>query len=213
MNSWQFVDFGILDFGEFLTLQDRVWRARLNDSLPDSVLFAEHPPTISFGARPRDQQLKFLRVPPEELALRNIPIFETQRGGSLSLHAPGILGCYIIMKTGASIIPSLLRLAQEVFMEFGIKTNPTAPVTSADAAKYRGAWTAHGKIASVGVNNSRGVTRFGANFNISADPALLTLIHPCGIEEYLLTTLALEGVPATITEVKEVIRGIVPHVF
>lgn len=211
---WQFVDLGFVGFGAFLNIQDQVWKCRVEDKISDTVLFAEHPLAISFGARARKLQTLFLRVSLEEIVRRNIGVYETRRGGSLALHAPGILGCYVIGKTAESVgrttVHFLEDVAHEVFCSSGLLTTP-APraMIGFDRAKYRGAWTARGKIASIGIHSAQGITRFGMNINVSADPNLLTLIHPCGIEEYPLTTLALEGIRISVSRIKDTVREVV----
>lgn len=210
---WQFIDLGLIDFGEFLRVQDRVWEERVKHTVLDTILFAEHPLAISLGARARELQTPFLRVPLEELERRNIGIYETRRGGSLALHAPGILGCYVIGKTAkfaGDVVYFLEHVAHEVFCSSGLLTTPVPQtVIGFDRTKYRGAWTAGGKIASIGIHSAHGITRFGMNINVSADPKLLTLIHPCGIEEYELTTLALQGIRISVSNVKDTVREIV----
>ncbi|OGZ96559.1 MAG: hypothetical protein A3I44_05435 [Candidatus Sungbacteria bacterium RIFCSPLOWO2_02_FULL_51_17] len=212
--AWRFIDIGLLPFKRFLTIQDEIWSERVRGLAIDTILFATHPPALSLGARPDEIQLAFLRVSQDELVRQQIHIVKTQRGGSLTLHAPGILGCYVIMKTPGSIVAPLERLAHTVFHTFNIHTTARVAATEPqDAAKYRGAWANGKKIASIGLNNSNGVTRFGINFNVSADPRLLALLHPCGIRERELTTMALEGCSASVADVQHAISASLPHIL
>ena len=212
--KWRFLDLGLIDFGELIRIQDRLWEERVSGGGADTILFAEHPTVISLGVRPREEQMRFVRVPLAELAARNISIYETRRGGSITIHAPGILGCYVVAQVptfGMGVVPWLEQVSSEALRACGLETHFKKPPVGVGSAKYRGLWTARGKIASVGVHCSHNVTRFGVSINVSADADVLTIVHPCGIEEYSLTTLALEGVDAPVSEIKEVVRRVVAH--
>lgn len=199
---WQLVDLGQINFHQFLRVQDDLWEARVADRIPDTVIFAEHPPTISLGARDPDEQLRYLRVPHEEIDRRDIPVIQTRRGGSITLHAPGILGCYVIQKNPTGLVPRLEEHAQRLFASFGLSTDSLPYPTPPGKEEYRGVWTARGKIASVGIGIASHVSRFGINMNIALEPALLALLHPCGIKDKTMTSLASEYIEATVSEAR-----------
>lgn len=208
--SWQFLDLGLIDLCEFMKIQDGVWGQRVRNDIPDTAIFAEHPITISLNERHRDRDGVHIRVPREELKRLGVAVVPVHRGGGVALHAPGILGCYIIKKTTKEALSFLGHVAQSVFSSFGVRTEVFPnPVASERCGKYFGAWVYDRKIATTGINILAGVSQFGINFNVSPEPELLRLIHPCGIEEYEMTSLALEGIPVTITDVKDAIQRIV----
>ncbi len=201
MQSWQFFDYGLIDFKEFLTHQKKLWEARVRNEIPNTVVYADHTPAISLK---NQGQLKHVRVTMEQLRDKNIPLFETSRGGSTAVHGPGILGCYVITK--------IQKVDQEVDLEFSF-SNLLAQWTKAalkeagaethelpkekrldhhNLHKYHGLWQGDKKIVSIGAKISSHVTSFGASININPEEWLLNLIWPCGITEYSLGSLAEE---------------------
>lgn len=198
MTQWQFLDLKILDFGEFLKIQDWVWKQCRDDMIDNTIIFAEHPATISINQSYIDRDLKSLRVSKEELERLGIQIIPVKRGGSIALHAPGIIGCYIIAKTnGASEITYLMeRWIFSALAKFGIQLYlyPTGArflhaLSQKECRKYRGFWRDVKKIGTEGLRISSRVSRFGVNINVCPDPKLLTLIHPCGITEFDMSSL------------------------
>src|SRR6266487_4507318 len=59
-------------------------------SIPDTVVFLEHPPTITLGRRTEAGEL---HVPDGA----RVEIVETDRGGKSTYHGPGQLVCYPIL--------------------------------------------------------------------------------------------------------------------
>jgi len=202
MQMLAFHDLGLVRFDKFMHMQNMLWEQRVENQIPDTILFAEHPVCISLGARSVEFQLPHIRVPQSELVRRDIRVFKTRRGGSLTIHAPGILGCYVIAKCTNVVnsVRSLELLARDTFKHFGVDT-ASLPNGATNKPQYHGAWTGKGKIASIGMHIARGVTRFGLNINVNTEHSLLTLVHPCGIEEYELTTMAQMGCSASVSDV------------
>jgi lipoyl(octanoyl) transferase len=59
-------------------------------SLPDTVVFLEHPPVITLGRRTEDGELHV----PQDV---EVEVVETDRGGKSTYHGPGQLVCYPIL--------------------------------------------------------------------------------------------------------------------
>lgn len=198
MTQWRFLDLKILDFEEFLKIQDLVWKQRIDDIIDNTIIFAEHPTAISINQSYIDRDLKSLRVSEEELEQLGIQIIPVKRGGGIALHAPGILGCYIIAKTnGAAEVTYLMeRWIFSALARFGIQLYlyPTGArflhaLSQKERRKYRGFWRDVKKIGTEGLRISSRVSRFGVNINVCPDLKHLTLIHPCGITKFDMSSL------------------------
>src|SRR5437762_5397627 len=81
---------GLVPYLEALELQRSLAGGVSQGAIPDTVLFLEHPPTITLGRRTEDGEL---HVPPDA----DVAIVETDRGGRSTYHGPGQLVCYPIL--------------------------------------------------------------------------------------------------------------------
>ncbi|OGD30599.1 lipoyl(octanoyl) transferase [Candidatus Azambacteria bacterium RIFCSPHIGHO2_01_FULL_44_55] len=183
-------DLGLINFEEFLKIQDEFWRKRTQDIIPDALIFAEHPVVYSLGARNLKDQMCHFRTWPEGLAELGIKVIETRRGGIVTCHAPGILGIYIIIKVsessaGIKLVSWLEKLVIEVLEDYGITAGLKANIN-------RGVWVQDRKIASVGIQISQLVSRFGINLNVSPDLRLFEHIDPCGLVNCQVTSMEKE---------------------
>jgi lipoyl(octanoyl) transferase len=193
------IDLGIVPYSEALALQRSVATAVTDGSLPDTILFLEHPPVITLGRRAEENELHL----PDGA---DVEIVETDRGGKSTYHAPGQLVCYPIL--------DLTRHGQDVkrycrdLEEALIRTMRPLGVEATRIDGLTGIWLQRPprKIASIGIHISKWVTTHGYALNVDLDPAPFTeWITACGIEDASFTTLARElGRTVTVDEV-------VPH--
>ena len=189
MTAIQLVDLGRRRYGEVLELQRRLCRERVTGRRHDDLLlFVEHDPVITLG---RGTKATSLPIGPDALAARGLEVFEVERGGDVTLHAPGQLVGYPIFHLSHHR-PDLhwyLRAIEEALIEalgrFGIaaERNPG----------YTGVWTAGRKIASIGIHVKQWVTFHGFALNVATALDLFDLIVPCGIQGVTMTSIAREA--------------------
>lgn len=211
MTAIHLVDLGRRRYGEVLELQRRLCRERVaGQRHEDLLLFVEHDPVITLG---RGTKATSLPIPPETLAARGLEVFEVERGGDVTLHAPGQLVGYPIFHLSHHR-PDLhwyLRAIEEALIEalgrFGISAerNPG----------YTGVWTAGRKIASIGIHVKQWVTFHGFALNVSTALDLFDLIVPCGIEGVTMTSIAREtgAVPDLDRQVRAEVAAAFGRVF
>ena len=191
------VDLGTIDYREAWELQRTVAAAVAAGDAPDTVLFLEHPPTVTLGRR----------ADPAELHIpvgADVDVVETDRGGKSTYHAPGQLVCYPIL--------DLTRHGQDVkrycrdLEEALIVTLRSLGVVGQRVDGLTGVWLTRPprKIASIGIHISKWVTTHGYALNVDLDPAPFTQwITACGLEDAAFTTIAGElGRPVTVDEVR-----------
>jgi len=165
-------------------LQKRVHAARVAGSLPDSLLFVEHPPVLTHGA---SFQSSNLLLTPEQYLARGIDVVQTDRGGDVTYHGPRQLVIYPIFHVGSDLHQWLRRLEQtiiDVLLQFGLEGYRFPPHT--------GVWTRERKIAAIGIRVSRWISMHGIALNCDNDLAPFSLIIPCGIQGYGVTSLSRE---------------------
>ena len=180
---------------------------RAADAIPDTILFVEHPPTITRGRglqrKPGDDtdlRAMPMAAPPEETAY-----FEIERGGDLTWHGPGQLVVYPIVKLDGKgfgpdhDIAGYLRKLEKVFggwlATHGLLTESRENATGIWVLPRtgEGGSTSEKKIASIGIAIRKWVTYHGIGVNLANDLAGFRAISPCGFDPDVMTTLARES--------------------
>jgi lipoyl(octanoyl) transferase len=202
------MDLGLVDYEEAWELQRSLAAAVSRGAIPDTVLFLEHPPTVTLGRRTEDGEVHI----PEGA---DVAVVETDRGGRSTYHGPGQLVCYPILdlERHGKDVRRYCRLLEEAIVRtldpFGLAATRIDDLT--------GVWleSPPRKIASIGVHISRWVTTHGYALNVDLDPAPFThWITACGLDDATFTSIALElGRPVTVAEVRPVARDAFADVF
>lgn len=160
-----------------LDVQQQLHQARLEDKIPDTVLFLEHTPVVTLGRRGRTE---FLLTSADALAARGIDFFIASRGGDVTYHGPGQLVMYPILKFSTceadahGYLANLERIAIETAEVFGVQAYRREGMS--------GAWTDAGKIAAIGFYIKRWVTMHGLSFNVGPDLEGFSTIIGCGLK-------------------------------
>jgi lipoate-protein ligase B len=184
-NKGYIIDLGLTDYEKAWDIQHQLWSRRVEEELPDVLLFLEHPHVITLGRRGNRSHLI---VPPEVLEAMKIPLFHVERGGDVTYHGPGQIVVYPILNLkeyGYRLIRYVAQLeevALSVLEDFGIlgRRDPL----------NRGVWVEGEKIASVGVAIRRWVSFHGLSLNYETDLKYFELINPCGLEGKKMTSMA-----------------------
>lgn len=144
------------------------------------ILLFESEPIITLGRRRHGELSRFRSA-------SSLPVIEVDRGGLETYHGPGqwvlfwverlenLVGpgegvaCYV-----RRLLESTQRLCESILP-------PTVELSLGEGAEL-GLWIrGRGKLASVGVRNSRGIVTHGIALNVLADAQSFFGIDPCGI--------------------------------
>ena len=181
-------DLGRRPYGEVLELMRGLCRRRAaGEPAPDQLLLVEHEPVVTMG---RSTLASSMPVPPDRLAARGLEVYEVERGGDITLHAPGqLVGYPILDLTGwHRDLHWYLRQLEEALIRglagLGIPAERNPGKT--------GVWTAGRKIASIGIHVKQWVTMHGFALNVTTDLSLFDLIVPCGIPDVTMTSIRAE---------------------
>ena len=180
------IDLGRRGYHEVLTVQRRLCRERV-DGLrhEDLLLLVEHDPVITLG---RSTKTSSLPLPADELIRRGLEVFEVERGGDVTLHAPGQLVGYPIFQL-QNHRPDLHWYLRQ--LEEGLIVGLAALAIRAERNPgLTGVWTDGRKIASIGIHVKQWVTLHGFALNVTTALDLFDLIVPCGIEGVRMTSVA-----------------------
>jgi lipoate-protein ligase B len=200
---------GKKSFAEALELQRSLRAQRIAGAIPDTLLTVEHPPVVTQGRRPAEQDY---RVSPKELRSRGFEIAEAGRGGKLTYHGPGQLVGYFIFSLPAHrlSIPAFVGRVEESV----IRTLSDYHIPAKRREGCPGVWVEQRKIASIGLAIDRGVSMHGVALNIDPNLGHFDVIIPCGMVECEMTSMRCElGSAPEWGEVESVFQRKVREVF
>ena len=175
-------------YGEALTLQRAVAKARISGAFDeDLLLLVEHPPVVTLGRSSKD---KHLLASPALLAARGVDLHEVERGGDVTFHGPGQLVGYPIidLKRHKQDLHWFLRRVEEAL----IQSIAPLGLVGERSAGFTGVWVGGRKLASIGVHARDWVTWHGFALNITTDLSYFDLMVPCGIAAVEMTSVAKE---------------------
>ena len=181
-------ELGLRSYGETLQHQRELRRRRIAGELPEDVLLlVEHPAVVTLG---RGTRASSLPLAPAELERRGVEVYEVERGGDVTLHAPGQLVGYPILdlREHREDLHWYLRSLEDVM----IQALGALEVETDRSPGRTGVWTAGRKIASIGIHVKQWVTLHGFALNVTTDLDLFDLIVPCGISQVVMTSVAAE---------------------
>ncbi len=134
-------------------------------------------------------------------------LVRTYRGGDVTYHGPGQLVGYPILTwpNGPGATPAYVRSVEQLVID--VCADLGLPGTGR-VDGYPGVWVdpigdRPRKLCAIGVRRSRGRTMHGFALNVDPDLTWFDRIVPCGIPDREVTSLAAEGVRATMAEVVE----------
>ena len=201
---------GRVAYREALALQTAIFKQGVDQHL----LLLEHSHVFTYG--PTSNLATNLLCNPADV---NAELVEVQRGGDITYHGPGQLVGYPLLslqpKHGASgpadtraYIHDLEQVIIETLVELGVsnagrQTQFPGVWLDPDTPKAR-------KICAIGVKVGSGSTErrtmHGFALNVNPDLAYMREhIVPCGIGQWPVTSLAEEGVDASMEQVVDVI--------
>jgi lipoyl(octanoyl) transferase len=202
------VNLGLVEYREAWDLQRRVAAEVAAGSRPDTVLFLEHPPTITLGRRTEEGEV---HVPDGA----DVAIVEVDRGGKSTYHGPGQLVCYPILDLArhGEDVKKYCRDLEEAL----IRTTAAFGIASTRIDGLTGLWLERPprKIASIGIHLTKWVSTHGYALNVDLDPAPFTeWITACGLDGYAFTTIAREAAyPVSVVDVLPAAERALADVF
>jgi lipoyl(octanoyl) transferase len=192
-------------------LQLELFEARKRDEIGDLMLCLEHSPVITLGRGAKAEHLLDSR---DALAARGVDVEETDRGGEITLHAPGQLVGYPIVLLAPDrcdvrrYVRDLMGVMRELIAPYGIDAGDMPGLVGlwVDAARPA-SWRGHAeaerpmKIGAIGVRLSRWVTMHGFALNISPDLSLFRSIVPCGVTAFGVSSM--QSLGAAVPDVSD----------
>ena len=182
------IDLGRRPYLPVLELQRRLVRARIDGEFSeDLLLLVEHDPVVTLGRGTRQTSLP---LPEPALRERGFEVVEVERGGDVTVHAPGQLVGYPIidLQQHRADLHWYLRQLEEAMIrgldKMGIAADRNPGRT--------GVWVGGRKIGSIGVHVKRWVTLHGFALNVTTDLRMFNVVVPCGIDGVIMTSVERE---------------------
>ena len=190
---------GLMPYGAALDLQRTLVEQRRAGTIGDQLLLVEHPHVLTLGVR-GDGGRAHILASDEDLAAREITVFEAGRGGDVTYHGPGQIVGYPIIDLNPDrrdvhkYVRDIESVLIDVAADFGLQAGRVQGLT--------GVWVGDEKLAAIGVRISRWITSHGFAFNHTTDLSQFGLIVPCGISDKGVTSLEKLGCTASRAEVE-----------
>lgn len=175
-------DIGLKPYKEAYQLQKELFALRVEEKIPDVLIFCEHPPVFTVGKS--DCSADWLSSS-SDISKDGIEVVKTDRGGKITYHGPGQLVCYFISNIKNIGIKKFVHKVEDAFLRVLLKFG----VNAVRDEKYPGLWVGEKKILALGFHVSRDVTTHGIALNVCPDLSHYRHIVPCGIKERGVTSL------------------------
>ena len=187
-----------MEYIEALDLQRSLHCEIADGERENTLVLVEHPSVYTAGKRTQDH----------ERPGDGTPVIDVDRGGKITWHGLGQLVGYPIIRLAKPT--ELVGFVREIETAL-IATCSELGLTTSRVEGRSGVWVVdekgERKIAAIGIRVARGVTMHGFALNVEPDLSPFEAIIPCGIEDAVVTSLAIElGRSISIDEVLPVVE-------
>lgn len=183
----------LLEFATARRLQRRLCDERITGRQPDTLVLVEHAPVVTLG---RTTKAEHWNGQTHVLTDRGIQVMACARGGSVTYHGPGQIVGYPILRlrnfcSGPKIYMRMLEdVLVRVLADWNIEGQRREKFVGVWVRAPRDSMAPFAKVAAMGVNISRGVTRYGFALNVTVELEPFQYIVPCGIVGCRVTSMA-----------------------
>jgi lipoate-protein ligase B len=200
-------NWGLIDYQEAYERQKQAVGAVIQGA-PGRLVFCEHPAVLTLGRMTKPDSLLYAR---EEILSKGVQIYPIDRGGDVTLHAPGQQVVYVILDLNKydrnlkAYLEKLEQLAIDLLKDFGI--------LAISVPGKRGVFVGPRKIASIGIGVRKWVTYHGIGINVSTDLSLFRIIRPCGLDVQMTSMEKTLGQRVDPSQVQRKISGHFERIF
>ena len=189
-------DWGIINYAEGYERQ-KEYVQRVVEGAEDHLIFCEHPSVLTLGRMTNPESLLYQR---KEIEGRGVMVTSVDRGGDVTLHAPGQLIVYPIFNLNRH--GKDLKVYMEKLEEVAVDLLRNFGILAISISGKRGVFVVRDKIISIGVGVRKWVTYHGLGINVNTDLSLFNLIRPCGLDVRMTSMQKLKGFPVPMNDVK-----------
>jgi lipoate-protein ligase B len=189
-------DWGLITYQKAFERQKDLVKKVIEGDTP-KLIFCEHPAVLTLGRMTKDESLLWSK---ENILAQGVDVIRVDRGGDVTLHAPGQLIIYPILNLnnrGRDLKIYLEQLEQvviDLLKEFDI--------LACSINGQRGVWIGKDKIASIGIGVRKWVSYHGVGLNVNTDLELFRMIRPCGLNVAMTSIKKIKGTSIDVNLVK-----------
>ena len=184
---------GIVEYTDALELMSALQQQRINEEIPDTILFLEHPEIVTVGPRARNDGI----APPSDY--KSHPV---DRGGGLTWHGPGQLVVYPIIHWNKDDERSVSDIISKI-ESWVIAGLETLGIAGYRDERMQGVWVDDKKICSIGLSFLRWVSRHGFTINYDTPDGRVENLAGCGLAEATTTSLSNLGTRVTRQQLED----------
>lgn len=184
---------GIVEYTDALELMSALQQQRINEEIPDTILFLEHPEIVTVGPRARNDGI----APPSDY--KSHPV---DRGGGLTWHGPGQLVVYPIIHWNKDDERSVSDIISKI-ESWVIAGLETLGIVGYRDERMQGVWVDDKKICSIGLSFLRWVSRHGFTINYDTPNGRVENLAGCGLTEATTTSLSNLGTRVTRQQLED----------
>ncbi len=178
-------DWGLTEYGLAFERQVQMVQTRLVDRRNDTLIFVEHPTTVTLGRRATQEDLHFTE---KIFSERGVTLQKINRGGLATAHEPGQLVVYPIVKLKKNDLRWFANQFLHVVLSFLADYGVQGYLKDGEP----GVWVEGRKICSFGIALKKWVSSHGIALNINNSLETFSMIVPCGRPGEMVTSLSRE---------------------
>ena len=177
MKEIHILNLGIRDYSAVFDLMKELQRKRIDEEIPDTLIFVEHEEVVTLGPKARR----------EHTSVVGYPTFETDRGGGVTWHGPGQLVVYPIIKWEGDM--QNVRAVIGALEDWAVAALADCGISSHKDEAMQGVWVDGYKVCSIGLSFLKWVSRHGMSINVNTPGDRVEGLSGCGLEEGVHTCL------------------------
>ena len=170
---------GHTEYAEAEMLMRELQQQRMQNEIPDTLLFCSHPEIVTIGPGARRDGV----VVPS-----NYPTTDVDRGGGITWHGPGQLVVYPIFKWDLDGEANVKRITSKL-EQWIISALAELGIFAGTDDRMQGVWVEGAKIGSVGLAFMRWVSRHGFTVNYATPKGRVETLDGCGLSAGTTTSL------------------------
>lgn len=194
---------GIVEYTDALEMMSTLQQQRINEEIPDTILFLEHPEIVTVGPRARNDGI----APPPDY-----PSHPVDRGGGLTWHGPGQLVVYPIIHWNKDDEKSVTQIINKI-ESWVIASLETLGIKGYRDERMQGVWVQEKKICSIGLSFLRWVSRHGFTINYDTPKGRVENLSGCGLAESTTTSLKTFDYDFNRADLEEALLANMHHVL
>jgi lipoate-protein ligase B len=200
-------DLGMIKYDQAYRIQKKCVEDVLKGGR-QTIFLCEHPAVLTLGRLAKEE---YILADRKELLKKGVEVHFIDRGGEVTLHAPGQLVIYPILNLQFTqkdlhlYMERLEKVAIDLLNNFGIMATRNLRNT--------GVWVGPKKIVSVGVGVKKWITYHGLAINVNTVLNLFSLIRPCGLDVTMTSMKEIKGHDIDMNIVKKTAVACFEKVF